>query len=123
MRRKKGNIWRPCDLLIVGMVLALAALPLLPRGEEGKTVEIKVEGETVRRIPLDVPGDYTVPTGNGEIALRVADGAVAVVSSPCPDQTCVHTGARRERGEAIVCLPEQFVAEITGESEVDAYVG
>ena len=54
MRRKKGNIWRPCDLLIVGMVLALAALPLLPRGEEGKTVEIKVEGETVRRLPLDL---------------------------------------------------------------------
>ena len=48
MRRKKGNIWRPCDLLIVGMVLALAALPLLPWGEEGKTVEIKVEGEIGR---------------------------------------------------------------------------
>lgn len=123
MRRKKGNIWRPWDLLIVGAVLALAALPLLPRGETGEMVKVQVRGETVRQIPLDVPGDYTIPTGDGEITLRVADGAVAVVSSPCPDQTCVHTGARRGRGEAIVCLPEQFVAEITGESEVDAYVG
>ena len=120
---QKGNIWRPFDLLIVGMVLLLAALPLLFRGERGGRCEVRVAGVPVRQIALSEAGEYRFAVADGEIVLRVEAGGARVVSSPCPDGDCMRMGAIEKGGQTLACLPERFVAEITGAREVDTYVG
>ena len=62
-------------------------------------------GETEQYIPLDSDAVYDIDTGAYTIHLRVQDGGIAFVDSPCPDHLCEGFGVLRRTGVWAACLP------------------
>ncbi len=56
-------------------------------------------------IELTTDASYDIDTGFYTIHLRVEDGAIAFVDSPCPDHLCEGFGWLREPGDWAACLP------------------
>jgi hypothetical protein len=88
-------------------VLALVAWPvtrLAVAAAAGDGVVVTAPGGTSVLTPRP---DRTVAIEGlrGRIDVALVDGAVRIVSSPCPDQLCVRQGAVRGAGAALVCAP------------------
>ena len=66
--------------------------------------------------PLDAETTVRVPGPLGETVVEIADGAVRVVSSPCPEKICIKTGRISKPGQWIACLPNRVFISIRGRS-------
>ncbi|MDR0249280.1 MAG: NusG domain II-containing protein [Oscillospiraceae bacterium] len=114
MRRKlynKGDIW-----LLALLPAALAALLLLSRrgeGAEPPRAVITEGGGEVMSVALDKDITFTLP-GDGAVAFEVRGGAIAFVSSDCPDKTCVKTGFVGRPGQMSVCVPRRLLLAVRG---------
>ncbi len=100
--------------LIAGVLLAAAVLYLLFRpGETGAWAVVTIDGQETARYPLSQ--DITVTLGDADYnILMISDHAASITDANCGDHTCVHTGAVRRDGEAIVCLPHRLIVRIEG---------
>ncbi len=114
-RDRKRNLILIASLLAFALLLFLA-VRLARGGEEGKTFEILLDGESFGRYSL--LSDAEIPVKD-LCVVSVSGGAVFVSSSVCPNQTCVRHAPIRGRGETIVCLPNRLVIRIGGEGETD----
>ena len=56
--------------------------------------------------------DVTIDGHTNHITIK--DGTVSMTYSTCKNQVCVNTGAISQTKDAIVCLPNKIVVEITG---------
>ena len=122
----KPTLW---DALVVLAVLALAGLlaarPFLAAKTAGElTVSISVDGETVERCALSAYEGGIYESRGYTLTVEAADGAVYVVSSDCPNQDCVHSGAISRAGQSIVCLPARVAVTLDGSaSDYDLIAG
>ena len=74
---------------------------------------VSVNGQTLQELPLDQDADLIIEGVNGGTNhLVIRDGAVSITEASCPDKICVHEGAKREKGEAITCLPNKVIITI-----------
>ena len=110
------------NLIFLACVLAAAAALLAwrqaGRGGAGTAALLQYgEGEQRQelRLPLDRDGDYEIDTGRCTIHLRVRDGGVAFVDSPCPDHLCEGFGTLRRAGDWAACLPARASLTIVEE--------
>ena len=121
--------WNRFDTLVALTVALLAIVSALlfylPRSQSGVlTVVVTVSGQEVQRTPLSEFTAADVAHNGYTLHIAAADGGVAVTSSDCPTQDCVHTGAISRAGQSIVCLPAQVVISLVGAaSDVDAVLG
>ena len=117
------------DALVVLVVLALAGLlaarPFLAAKTAGElTVSISVDGGTVERCALSTYEGGVYESRGYTLTVAAADGAVYVVSSNCPNQDCVHTGAIARAGQSVVCLPARIAVTLEGTaSDYDLIAG
>ena len=115
------------DLLVIGVVLALAALcflAFLPR-DTGETVCARIyqNGQLLMTVPLDQNREFSVE-GDYCNTVTVKDGEIAITASDCPGQDCVHSGGIRSPGRSLVCLPNALeIRVVSGQSDVDFVVG
>ena len=117
--------WNRFDTLVALTVALLAIVSALlfylPRSQTGVlTVVVTVSGQEVQRTPLS---DFTAAdvAHNGyTLHIAAVDGGVAVTSSDCPTQDCVHTGRISRAGQSIVCLPAQVAVQLVGAASPDA---
>ena len=106
-------------LLCAGLALLAAALflwaSLLP---QGAVAVVEVAGrEVLRRELSQVEGAQEFPVqgeGGVELTIQLTRQGARVLSSTCPDQTCVKTGLLTRAGEAAVCLPAQVSLRLEG---------
>ena len=125
-KTKRVYAFRPADLLAVLLVLALAggiAAVFFTRtvGQEGLYAEIYRDGVLVRTMPLSSDAEAVV-RGRYRNTVTVRGGRIAVTSSDCPGEDCVHTGWISGAGGSIVCLPNRVEVRIRGGSGPDAEV-
>ena len=88
-------------LAAVAVVLAvLFGWRAAARGGAGRYAQLQYGADnTIEMIPLDTDaGSYT-------IHLRVEDGGIAFIDSPCPDHLCEGFGVLRNTGDWAACLP------------------
>jgi len=90
------------DIYITLGLLALAGLLLLVRLSPGKPT-VYVNGEMAWE-------DVTV----NDVEIGIMGKGAIIVSSPCKDQLCVHTGWLMHPGDVAVCLPQRVIVEIRG---------
>jgi hypothetical protein len=64
--------------------------------------------------PLDAETTLRVPGPLGETVVEIKDGAVRVISSPCPEKICIKTGRISKPGQWIACLPNRVFISIRG---------
>ena len=111
--------WNRFDTLVALTVALLAIVSALlfylPRSQSGVlTVVITVSGQEIQRTPLSEFTAADVAHNGYTLHIAAADGGVAVTSSDCPTQDCVHTGVITRAGQSIVCLPAQVVVHLEG---------
>ncbi len=101
-------------LILIALLIPLSGI-LLFRHSGSVCVVTCPAGEV--RYSLSENRTFTVE-GDGELCLiiTIADGAVSVTSSDCPDGICVRTGSISRTGESIVCVPAKTVIAIEGAS-------
>lgn len=118
----KWNRFDTLAALTVALLAVVSALLFyLPRSQAGTlTVVVTVSGQEIQRTPLS---DFTaadVEHNGYTLHIAAVDGGVAVTSSDCPTQDCVHTGRISRAGQSIVCLPAQTAVQLVGTASPDA---
>ena len=113
----RPTLW---DGLIVVIVLALAGIltaSMLPKHTAGDTLlcTISQNGEILDSFPLHASNDAQRRT-YGAFVVLIEDQQVCIEHAPCANQNCVHTGWIRSANQSIVCLPERFIVELSGQS-------
>ena len=110
------------DLILILSLLLVAAVTLivlLTRIQKNNLVaKISVQNEVVEVIDLSKKeeADYHVHGLKGELHIHTKDGAIAVISSNCPHQDCVHMGYVSESGRPIICAYNAVTISIEGAS-------
>lgn len=105
---------------LVALVVLLAAAALfvhqLPQAADGAlTLTVTSDGVVLASAPLDsMQGEHRYKSGGCTLTLLVEGESVRVVSSDCPNQDCVHTGAIARAGQSIVCLPARLSVTLSG---------
>ena len=105
----KGDFFVLCivGILAIGLLLC----PHLSHTGSGTRYPLTDE----RTIPLTHNG-YT-------LSVTIANGAVSITASDCPDRVCVKTGEIAAVGSVIVCVPANVIVQIGGAEEADYVAG
>ena len=103
-------------LFIIIIAIAVTGIVLLSGGGSAQSAVIRLDGQIVKQVKLDVDQSFWV----GDVRFEVKDGAIAFVESDCPGQECVHAGWLSAPGSSMACLPNKVSVTLTGESGVDA---
>lgn len=118
------------DICIIALIVALAVaifLWMLPTSAAQTTVEIYLQGELLYSIPLEEGVCDTLSidsTVHNTIELNGTE--VRVTEADCYDSVCLNTGTISQVGEIIVCMPNQLLIKIVGDSSdlvLDGVVG
>ncbi len=114
--REGGALLTWADRLVLSLVIGIGvALFFVPRAGDGAGLAV-IEGadgfET--SVPLADDREFEVPGPLGVTVVQVEDGAVRIVSSPCPRQTCVTMGRAERPGDVVVCVPNRVVVSVVG---------
>ena len=101
--------------LLALLIIGLISLRTYARGRN--TPEIMITGahqETEKQwiYPLDSETTLRVAGPLGETEVVITDGAVQVISSPCPEKICIKTGRISKPGQWIACLPNRVFISI-----------
>lgn len=111
--------WYSRAAIITASAAALACLCLFLMQRNRKTAsqaEVYVDGTLLEVIDLSTDREYTVEGFPG-VVLKVEKGTIRFLSSDCPDQTCVRTGAISHPGQYALCLPHRILVKIPENSE------
>lgn len=105
------------DWLIV--IFAVALLPFLyavywGNNTPGDRMQVLVNGKEVVTASLATDREYTIAGALGDSRIKVQDGQVRFMESPCTNKLCVHTGWLRHGGEFAACLPNRVSLAVTG---------
>lgn len=126
--KKKEVRFRFCkgDLFAIGLVALSAVFAGIvfwagTHSKSGNIAAVYQDGKLLREISLDQDTEFTVEDLYTNHII-VKDGEVWIGASDCPGNDCVHSGAIREAGRSIVCLPNRVEIRIEGSSEVDFVV-
>lgn len=112
-------------LIVLLVLLAVAASGVAVWGDQEQSgavsMVISVDGEEVERcLPEEFPTEGKCYSGSGyTLQVEVESGKegdfyIAVTTSDCPTQDCVHTGKISRAGQSIVCLPARVIIELEG---------
>ena len=111
LKSHRNDIFLTAALLLLGGALALF---LYVTRQEGGTVTVQIDGETVMELPLDRDAELVLGGGEHTNTLVIRGGTARVVEASCPDKICVGQGPVQYAGESIVCLPHKLVITVRG---------
>lgn len=113
------------DYIILASITIVVLLMLVIKGVNhnitGKYVKITESGVTIGIYPLNT--DTTIELSGNTI--NISGGKVTMADADCPDRLCMKQQSVSKLGEAIVCLPNKVVVEVTDDvaplSKTDFY--
>lgn len=119
---------RKGDLCVIAGILFLAVgiflIILLPSSEKKNCVVLQ-DNAIIREIDLSAQRSETITvSGEYENIIEIKGGKVRILSSTCPNHTCVSSGWISKSGQSIVCVPNHLLIKIVShqEPEVDVIV-
>lgn len=118
------------DFCIIALIVALAIaifIWMLPTSAAETTVEIYLQGDLLYSIPLE-EGIYDTLSIDSVVhnTIELNGTEVRVIEADCYDSVCLNTGVISQVGEIIVCMPNQLLIKIVGDSStltLDGVVG
>ncbi len=110
---------RRTDIIVI--VLALATLPFLYSAfwgpnHRGTDASVQVANEKPQQFSLLRDHTLSVEGSLGESLIRIKNGKVAFIQSPCKNKQCIHKGWLSKNGEASACLPNRISLSVIGQS-------
>lgn len=108
-------------IAVIAVVAAsVAAVMVFGAQTAADTAVVHASDGSVRELPLDQAGTFSVTTEKGTNEIEVKDGQVRVVEADCPNHDCVEQGWISRAGQQIVCLPHELWIEIVPAEGSDA---
>ena len=101
-------------LVILGLCVCAASLPLAWRGGVAEKAIVKRAGEVFSELDLARNRRIEVPGPLGMTTVVVDQRRVRVAADPGPRQYCVRQGWLTRPGEIAICAPNQVSIEIQG---------
>lgn len=120
---KKRDILIIAAVLAVALIAAVVSFRLLHRGGAEDLVNIYVDGELYKSVPLAEDQVIEVSQDGGQMNhIEIKDGVVRMLDSNCSNQNCVAMGPMSAehpglRFGVIVCLPHRVSVELLLASE------
>ena len=116
---KKSKAFTLLDGIVVAvLVAAVVVCAVLLYTAEASTVSITAP---------DYEHEYSLDEDRvielEHLTVHIKKGEVWVTDSDCLDGTCEHTGRISTAGQSIVCLPNNVVIKINGESDLNWELG
>lgn len=108
----------PFDIFIFIFIIALSIYLTCLSARPSAYLKVTADDETFR-YPLNKNAVYDLKGPLGITQIEILDGKARIISSPCPNKTCVKEGF----SSTLVCLPNKIIATKEGktfEGEVDA---
>ena len=116
MKRRTYQFARKCDVWILAAIFLLCVLVwLFPLRTRGQYAEILVDNHVCAKVSLASDCENFSVNGADGFRFTVKNSEIAVVSAPCPNQVCIHSGAISKTGQQIVCLPYHLQITIIDE--------
>lgn len=108
---KKADIILAVALIIIGIAMSY----ILSFGQDtGSELIISCDGEKFGSYSLYEDKEIEVKQNDHINKVTIKDSTVSMSFSDCHGQDCIHQGEITKSGEAIICLPNKVVLEITG---------
>jgi hypothetical protein len=110
-----------CDILIVLFVVGMSGgiAFVVYAGRHGEAYAHINSARDELFYAMGTPRVINVNGPLGTTVIRIADGALQVMDSPCPEKICVKSGKIHSPGEWIACLPNQVLITIEGREPQD----
>ena len=112
------------DIILIASLLIVAIISLVldlssRSSKNSNYAKVYVQDELVLTIDLTKKEEktYTVHGLNGDLTIQTKDGAIAVTSSNCPHQDCVHMGYVNVTNKPIICAYNAVYIVIEGSLE------
>lgn len=102
---KKNLMFTLAVLAAAGLWFVVSRLTLVPAGDGPVAKLTYGDPKTTLTIDLSEDGVHDVDTGEYTIHLKVEDGTIAFVNSPCPDHLCEGFGRLKAQGDWAACMP------------------
>lgn len=111
------------DMVVVGLVLAFAALffglTYLPAATGERHLRVELDGRVVTEFVFSEQTNeqIEVKMPAGQAVVEIAAGRARVLPMPktiCPRGLCSSIGWVEQQGDAIVCLPNRLVITVAG---------
>ena len=127
---KKIKSSRPFSLLGIPIfaVLAIVVITFMiisfNAKKEGEIVRVWVENKFYADYDLNINGHYDISNADDKLllVLVIEDRVVHVEDSTCPDHLCEISNIQFAP-EQIICLPNNVIITIIGQSDFDIIVG
>lgn len=101
-------------LVVASFGIGLLHAALWQPAVAARSIEVRVAGEVRGHYPLDTARTLHIGGSQGASVLRIEDGRVRFVASPCRNQVCVHSGWLAHAGDATACLPNRVSVSLEG---------
>ena len=102
---------KKADIILIAALALLAVLTLLfplLNTASGSEAVILVKNNELYRLPLNKDTEVELGTN----VVKFENGEVFVDSATCPDKVCVHHSPIKNKGDAIICVPNGIVVEV-----------
>jgi len=111
-------------LLILIIISFVFVFYLTKNNEVGQKAIVKYAGDIVLEIDLTnlEKRKYEVMGDLGPVVILVENGKIGVIEETSPLNICSKRDFTNQSNDVIVCLPNQVIIEILGESEIDAII-
>lgn len=114
------EFYTKADLVLLVFLCVFFLLGMFQGKQKGELVAI-FGPEASWQLPLMGAEKKVEVSGPlGKTVVAVGGGRAYVVSSPCPDKTCVRSGKITCRGQAIICAPNLVTVRILGKGKYHA---
>ena len=80
-------------------------------------MKVRCGEKLVGKYSLNQDRTVNVPGPLGNTVVRINNGNVRVLSSPCPYKHCVRMGPIGSDGGVIACVPNKVVISVTNDQE------
>jgi hypothetical protein len=113
------SIWTVGDVVLIGALVIIcfgSYWSIRSLNQDGTSVIIELNGKIIHQRAIYTNDTITIHGSIGDTVIQIKNGAVAIVSSPCPRHFCQHAGAIHRSGEMLVCVPNRVAVRITSDA-------
>lgn len=124
--------FKPYDYILIAIAVGLSFLPLIitsrlysNHSNSELVAIVKISGKVVDELSLNSPKEVIKtyhPNDKQYNTIEIKNGQIRVKEDNSPDQIAVRTGWISQEGQILVCLPHQFLIEITRKGQTDEAV-
>lgn len=115
---------RPADIILLLLLMAGTTglyLQFWQAPEAARWVEVRSGREDMARYSLWETREIRVSGRRGDSVLRIENGRIRFLDSPCRNRVCVHSGWHSHSGESAACVPNGVSIQLSGGGEpIDA---